>query len=84
MPFYSSLLLRQCYVVSLSCSLASLSTMYFNISRSCSILSVTVSYNKEGVSRTLYSLSACPSCVAAIGAETGLYNVSHVCYRLFV
>ena len=40
----------------------------------CPILSIILLYNKEAVSRTLYSLSASAPRVAATGADTALYN----------
>ena len=58
-----------------SSSSASFFTMSFN--RSCypyPIFSIILLYNKKAVSRTLCSLSASASRVAATGADTVLYN----------
>ena len=55
-------------------SSAYFSMMYFNFFSPYSIFSTILLYNKEEVSRTLYSLSASASRVAATGADTALYN----------
>ena len=48
--------------------------MSFSLSHPCSLLSIILLYNEEAVSRTLCSLSASVSRVAAIGAERALYK----------
>ena len=48
--------------------------MPFNLSCQYPIFSIILLYNKEAVSRTLCSLSASASRVAATGADTALYN----------
>ena len=64
-----------CSAVSTSSSSDSFSTMSFNLSRTYSILSIILLYNKEAVLRTLCSLSASASGVAVTGADTALYNL---------
>ena len=61
-----------CY--SLASSSASFSTISFNLSSPYSIFSIILLCNKEGVSRTLCSLSASPSHVAATGADIALHD----------
>ena len=55
-------------------SSASFSTMFFNLSRPFHIFSIILLYNKEAVSRTLCSISASASRVAATGADTAVHN----------
>ena len=57
---------------------ASFSTMSFILSRSYSILSTILLYNKEAVSRTLYSLSVSASRVAVTEADTVLHSFEMV------
>ena len=53
---------------------ASFYTLSFNFSCPYPIFSTILLYNKEAVSRTLFSLSASASRVAVTGAYTALYN----------
>ena len=57
---------------------ASFSTMSFILSRSYSILSTILLYNKEAVSRTLYSLSVSASRVAVTEVDTVLHSFEMV------
>ena len=51
------------------------STIFLNLSLSCSILCFILLYNKETVSHTLYSISESALRVTAIGAEAVLYTL---------
>ena len=75
-PITSFILLLKSTSYSSCCcsSLASLSTMSFNVSCPYPIFSIILLYNKEVISRTPCSLFASASCVAATGAHTALYN----------
>ena len=52
----------------------SFSTISFNLSHPYPIFSIILLYNKETISRMLYSLSESAFRVAATGADTALYN----------
>ena len=63
------------YCCSFACSSpVSFSTISFNLSRLYPTFSIILLYNKEAISRMLYSLSESAFRVAAKGADTALYN----------
>ena len=70
---YSSSLVATGFYCCSSC-FASFSTIFFNLSCPYPIFSIILLYNKEAVSRTLCSLSASVSRVAATGADKAFHN----------
>ena len=89
-PSYTSFIagtVSYCSSSSFCCSLASSSAVYSIMSSILShpypILSIILLYNKEAVSRTLYSLSASESLVAATVADTALHSFEIVFLKLY-